>query len=152
MIITFLLNEKANARDITDRLYAQFGEHIYKPRTIQLWITEVLLGRQDVHDTIRNGRSPLDDLDAKILVILDKSLFEFESARSIAETLHAAHSIVLLHLHDSLEFRSFHLHWMPHSLTHDLHEKQIKYGYVVLPVLHAAERDEWHHLVTGDKL
>jgi hypothetical protein len=30
VIIKFLLNKIDNARDITDRLHAQFGEHIYK--------------------------------------------------------------------------------------------------------------------------
>jgi hypothetical protein len=34
---------------------------------------------------------------------------------------------VLLHLHDSIDFRSFHLCWIPHLLTHDLREKQKKY-------------------------
>jgi hypothetical protein len=88
---------------------------------VQFWITEVRLGRQDLHDEIRTGRPPLDDLDAKILAILDKS--SFESARSIAATLCVAHSTVLLYLHDSIGFRSFHLYWMPHLLTHNLREK-----------------------------
>jgi hypothetical protein len=39
----------------------------------QFWIAEVRLGRQDLHDKIRIRRSPLDDFDAKILAILDKS-------------------------------------------------------------------------------
>jgi hypothetical protein len=108
MIIKILLNEGADTRDITDRLQAQFGEYAYKLRTIQFWITEVGLGRQDLHNEIGTGRLPLDDLDAKILVILDKS--PFESARSIVETPCVAHSIVLLHLRDSIGFRSFHLH------------------------------------------
>jgi hypothetical protein len=65
-----------------DRLQAQFDKHIYKFPTIQFWIAEVWLGRQDLDDDIRIGRPPLDDLDdpddpddvdAKILTILDKS-------------------------------------------------------------------------------
>jgi uncharacterized membrane protein YpjA len=108
MILKFLLNEGADARDITDRVQAQFGEHVYKLRTVQFWITEVWLGRQDLHDEIHTERPPLDDLDAKILAILDKSLFE--SAHSITKTLRIVHSTVLLHLHDSVSFRSFHLH------------------------------------------
>jgi hypothetical protein len=74
-------------------------------------MTEIWVGRQDLHNDIHNGRLPLDDLDVKILAILDKS--PFESARSIAETLSIAHSIVLLHLH-----------WMPHLLTHNLGENE----------------------------
>jgi hypothetical protein len=34
MILKFLLNEEADVCDITDRLQAQFGEHVYKLRTI----------------------------------------------------------------------------------------------------------------------
>jgi hypothetical protein len=108
VIIKFLLNEGADARDIADRLQAQFDEHAYKLRMVQFWIAEVRLGRQDLHDEICTRTPPLDDLDTKILAILDKS--PFESACSIAETLHIAHSIMLLPLYDSIGFRSFHLH------------------------------------------
>jgi hypothetical protein len=75
---------------------------------IQFWITEVRLGRQDFRNEIRTGKLPLDNLDAKILIILDKS--PFESIYSIAEALSDAHSTMLLHLHDSIDFRSFHRH------------------------------------------
>jgi hypothetical protein len=34
MIITFLSNERADGRDIADKLQAQFGEHTYQLRTI----------------------------------------------------------------------------------------------------------------------
>jgi hypothetical protein len=122
MIIKFLLNERVDARNIADRLQAQFSKHAYKLRTIQFWITEVRLSRQDLHDEIRTGRLLLDDLDAKIVAILNK--YPFESSRSIAETLCIAHSTVLLHLHNSVDFKSFHLHWMPHMLRHDLHENE----------------------------
>jgi hypothetical protein len=149
VIITFLLNERADARDITDRLQAQFGEHAYKVRTIQFWIAEAWLGRQDFHDEIHAGRLPLDDFDVKIMAILDKS--PFESARSIAETFHVAHSTVLPHLHDFIDFRSFHLHWVPHLLMHDLREKRKEYAKAMLPFLYATEHDGWHYLMTCDE-
>jgi hypothetical protein len=85
----------------------------------------------------------------KILAILDKS--PFESACSIAEILHVAHSTILLHLYDYIGFRSFHLHWVSHLLMHDLCEKRIEYAQAMLFVLHAAERDDWNHLVIGDE-
>jgi hypothetical protein len=121
MTIKFPLNEKADIRHIVDRLQAQFDEHAYKLQTIQFWITEVQLGCQYLYDEICTWRSPLDDLDAKIMAQLDKSLFEW--ACSIVETLSIPHSTVLLHLHDSIGFRLFHLHWVPHLLTHDLGRK-----------------------------
>jgi hypothetical protein len=73
VIIRFLWNERIDANQITARLQTQFDEHVYKLGTIWFWIVEVRFGRQDIHDEIRTGRPPLDDLDAKILTILDKS-------------------------------------------------------------------------------
>jgi hypothetical protein len=150
VIIKFLLNKQADARVIAGRLQAQFGEHAYKPRMVQFWITEVWLGRQDLHDEIRIGRLPLHDLDIKIVAIWDKYLFEW--ARLIAETLRIAHSIVLLHLHDSIDFRSFHLYCVLHLLTHDLREERTEYAKAILPFLHAAECDSLYYHITGDEL
>jgi hypothetical protein len=149
VIIKFLLNERIDARDIADRLQAQFGEYSDKLRTFQFWITKARLGCQNLHDDICTGRPSLDDLDAKTLAILDKS--PFESTRSIAEILRIAHSTVLLYLHDSIGFRSFHLHWVLHLLMHDLHEKQKEYAKTMLPFVHVVKRDSWHHLMTGDE-
>jgi hypothetical protein len=69
VIIKFLWNERADARQIAARLQAQFGGRAYQLRTVEFWITEIWRGRQDVDDKIRSGRSPLDDLDGKILNI-----------------------------------------------------------------------------------
>jgi hypothetical protein len=93
VIIRFLCNREIDAREIEERLQAQFDEHIYKFLTVRFWIAEAGFGRQDFHDEIRTRRSPLDDLDAKFLAILDKS--PFEAAHSISERLLIAHSIVL---------------------------------------------------------
>jgi hypothetical protein len=74
-------------------LQEKFAEYDYRLRTVQFWITEIWRGRQYLYDEIRSGRPPLDDLDGKILAILDKS--PFESAQSIAERLLVAYSTVL---------------------------------------------------------
>jgi hypothetical protein len=54
-------------------------------------MTKIRCGRQDLHDEIRSGILPLDDLDSKIVAILDKS--PFESAHSIAERLLIAYCL-----------------------------------------------------------
>jgi hypothetical protein len=74
-------------------LQAQFIKHVYQLLTIQFWITEIRLDRRDLHDEIRARRPSLDDLDAKILAILDIS--QFKLAHSISERLIIAYSTVL---------------------------------------------------------
>jgi hypothetical protein len=149
VIIRFLWNERINTHEITRRLQAQFGEHGYAIRTVRFWIAEVPIGRQDLHDEIHTGGPPLDDLDVTILAILNKS--PFDSTRSIVETLGVSHSTMLLHLHDSIGFRSFHLHRVLHLLMHDLREKRKEYAKAIFPFLHVAKRDSWHHFVTSDE-
>jgi hypothetical protein len=149
VIIRFLWNDGIDANQITARLQAQFGEHVYKLRTVRFWIAEEGFGRQDLHDEIRTGTPPLDDLDAKIVTILDKS--PFESTCSIAERLRLGYATVLEHLYLSIGFKSFHLRWVPHLLTDDLREKRKEHANAMLPFLYAAQRDSWHNPVTGDK-
>jgi hypothetical protein len=93
---------------------------------------------------------PLDDLRSKILAILDKS--PFESSRSIAQRLAIVQSQVLRHFHESLEFNTFHLHWLSNQLTYDLRGKRNEHASAMLPFLYAVQRDDWPHLGTGNEL
>jgi hypothetical protein len=88
VIIRFLRKEGAYARQIADRLQAKLAEYSYQLRTVRFEIAEIGRGRQDLHDEIRRGRPPLDELDSKFLVILEKS--PFESSHSITEGLFIA--------------------------------------------------------------
>jgi hypothetical protein len=101
-----------------------------------------------MHDEIRSRGPRVGDLDSKILAIVDK--LPFESSRSTAERLAVVQSTVLWHLHKSRELKSFHLRCVPHQLTDDLREARKDHPGVMLPFLHAAQRDGWHHPVTGD--
>jgi DNA-binding MurR/RpiR family transcriptional regulator len=115
---------------------------------IQFWITEIRSGRQDLHDKICSGRSPLDNLDSKIVAILDKT--PFESSRSISARLNVMQSTVLRYLDKSLGFKSFHLRWVPNQLTDDLRQKRKENASAILPFSSAAKCAGWHHRVTGD--
>jgi DNA-binding transcriptional ArsR family regulator len=149
MIIKFLWNERADALQIAARVQTQFAKHGYQLRTVRFAITEIRRGSQDLHDEIRSGRHPLDDLDAEILAVLDKS--PLESFHSISERLTVSHSTVLQHLHEFIGFKSFHLHRVPHLLTVELPEKRKEFARAMLPFLSAVKRDGWHHLMTGDE-
>jgi hypothetical protein len=121
VIIKFRENKGADACQIAAILQAQFAEYDYQFQIVQFWIAETRRCRQDLHDEIRSGTSPLDDLDDKNLAIIDKS--PFEPALSIAKRVLVAYLTGLQHLHESFGFKSFHLHWVPHLLTGDLPEK-----------------------------
>jgi hypothetical protein len=120
VIIRFLWNEGVDINQITAKLQAQFGEHVYKLQMVQFWIDEVQFGRQDLHDEICTAGPPLDDLDLKILAILDKPLFKSDC--SISEKLYVGCAIVLEYLHVSIDFKSFHLRWVPYLLTNNLRQ------------------------------
>jgi hypothetical protein len=58
---------------------------------------------------------------------------------------------VLEDLHPSIGFRLFHLRRVPRLSTDDLSHKRKEYAIAMLPFLHAAERDGWHHFVIDDE-
>jgi hypothetical protein len=110
---------------------------------------EVRGGREDLHDEPRNRRRSEEHITAKIQELLNQN--PFESARSIAETLHISHSTALKHVQDDLHFQSFYLHWMRHLLTPELREQRCRFAREMILVLTAAVRDGWYRLVTGDE-
>jgi transposase len=85
VIIKFLFNKGADARQIAEGLRAQFHEDACALRTLQFWITELRRGREDLHDEPRTGRPSVENLPTKIQELLDEK--PFESARSMAEIL-----------------------------------------------------------------
>jgi hypothetical protein len=149
VIIKFLFSERCDANQIVERLEAQFREDAYSLPSIQFWIGEMKRGREDLHDAQQSGRRPIESFTAQIKVLLDEHCFV--SGRSIAETLQVSHSTVLKHLHEDLGFQSFHLRWVPHLLTPELKEQRRTDATDMITVLPSAQKDGWHHLITGDE-
>jgi hypothetical protein len=149
VIIKILFNEGADARQIAERLRAQFHEDACALPTVQFWITELRRGPEDLHDELRTGRLSGENLPTKIQELLDEN--PFESAPSTVEILQVAHSTVLKHLHEDLRFQSFHLRRVPHLLKSELREQRRADASEMIPILAAAAHDRWHHFVTGDE-
>jgi Mn-dependent DtxR family transcriptional regulator len=60
------------------------------------------------------GRPSAENLPTKIQELFDEN--PFASARPVAEILQVSHSTVLKHLHEDLQFQTFHLRSVPHLL------------------------------------
>jgi hypothetical protein len=132
-----------------ERLEAQFHKDAYSLRSVQFWIPEIKRGREGLHDAQRSGRRPIQSLIAQIKVRYDENCFV--SARSIAKTLRVSHSTGLKDLHEDSGFQSFHLRRVSHMLTSELKEQPRTYATETMVVLLSAQKDGWHHLVTGDE-
>jgi hypothetical protein len=96
-------------------------------------------------------RAPLDDIDARILPVLETELWS--SVRTIAEFLKIAASTVDLHLTTSLNMKSRHFKRIPHFLDDDadLRAKRLEGARQLLDVLQAHKRCHFRDLITGDE-
>jgi hypothetical protein len=77
-------------------------------------------GRQNLHDDSRSGRPPIDHLDAKSTVCLERE--QFSSADSLAETLDVSPATVLSRLRNLLGMKIFHLGRVPDQLIDNLRQ------------------------------
>jgi transposase len=149
VIIKFLANDGLGADEIEEKLRTQFPEEANSLCMVQFWITEVKRCREDLQDEPRSGRPHAADLERRIQEMLDHSLFE--GAQSIVETLQVSDSTALKHLRDDLGSRCFYFRWGPHLLTPELKEQRRRSAREMVPVLEAAAKDGWYHLVTRDE-
>jgi hypothetical protein len=145
----FLTNEGLDTHHILAKLQAHFGGRAQALSPLRFWIGEVRRRREDLHDQHRAGTLPFDDIDTAILRIIGKS--PFKSARCIAKSLKISLTAVLHHFHEVLEFKSFHLRWVPHLLTNDLREKRKDVAGEMIPSLEAAFQEGWRSFVTRDE-
>jgi hypothetical protein len=59
----------------------------------------------------------------------------------MAEILQVSHSAVFTHLHEDLQFQSFHLRWVPHLLMPELREQRRAHAGDMIPILPAPAHD-----------
>jgi hypothetical protein len=143
IIIKFLTDEGLDAHQILAKLQTHFRERVYALRTVRFCIER---SAEDGKTRIASGPA-LDYSDTAILRIIGKS--PFESARSIPHLPKISYSAVLDHLHEVLGFKSFHLRWVPHFLTHDLRQKRKDVAREMIPYIEAPFQDNWGTLITG---
>jgi hypothetical protein len=77
---------------------------------VQYWLHETKLYRSDLSDRPNSGRPPLEDIDARILQVLEAE--PWSSVRMIAEFFKIPASTVPLHLTTSLNMKSRHFKWV----------------------------------------
>jgi hypothetical protein len=108
VVIQFLHKEKVHPIQIHRRLTAQYGLEIYSLPSVQHRYQLFDCGRQNCYDNPRSGRPPIDHLEAKSIVCLERE--PFSSADSLTEALDVSPAIVLSRLHNSLGMKNCHLH------------------------------------------
>lgn len=149
IIIKFLHNEQVDSNEIYTRLQAQFGEDTYSLRSVQRWIQYFRLGRQKIDDEIREGRPPIDHVDANILEELSKN--PFHSVRSLCEAINCSSTTIFRHLHDSLQMKFLHFKLVPYHLSQSLREKRCELGRQQLKILQSQKRNGFKQIITGDE-
>jgi hypothetical protein len=148
VVIRFLLQEDANMDNIHRRLQAQFTDNGYSIGSVRRWCQFIRQGREDIHDDPRSGHPPTDLVDTKILSTLKRR--PFHSAYSLVEILSVSYSTILCHLLDSLGMENFHLRWVPHELTPNLHRRPSEIYGRLLPTLKQREPDSFQMFVIRD--
>jgi hypothetical protein len=106
--------------------------------------------RSDLSDRPSSGRPPLEDIDDRILQVLEAE--PWSSVRTIAEFLKISASMVHLHLTTSLDMESRHFKWVPRFLDDDdLRTKRLDGARQLLDVLQLQEKCHFRDLITGDE-
>jgi hypothetical protein len=116
---------------------------------VKYWLHEIKFHRSDLSDRPSSGRSPLEDVDARILQGLEVE--PWPSVRTIAEFLKVPASTVHLYLTSSFNMKSRHFKCVPLFLDADLTAKRLEVARQLLNVLQAQERCHFRDLIIGDE-
>jgi hypothetical protein len=109
---------------IRSRLEAHFADAAYSLRSVPRRCTTVSQGREDLQDENRSEMPPIDNLDTKILIWLERE--SFMSARSLSKVFGMRYLTVLDRLYSSLGMKPDHLRCMPYQLINHLRAKRVK--------------------------
>jgi hypothetical protein len=123
-VVNRLHRKRMRLPAIGAELAAVYHEDAFDKNRVKYWPHEIKLHRSDLSDRPNSGRSSLEDIDARILRVLEAQ--PWSSVRTIAEFLKVPASAVPFHLTTSLNMKSRHLKWVLCFLDEDLRAKQLE--------------------------
>jgi transposase len=123
-VVSYLHRKGMKLPAIVAELVAVYHEDAFDENRVKYWLHEIKLHRSDLSDQLSSGQSPLKDIDAQILQVLEAE--PWSSIRMIAEFLKIPASTMHLHLTTSLNTKSQHFKWTPRFLDDDLRVKRLE--------------------------
>jgi hypothetical protein len=103
-VLSYLYRKKMKLPAIIAELAAVHHEDAFDENKVKYWPHQMKLHGSDLSDRPSSGRSPLEDLDARILQVVEAE--PWFSVRTIAEFLKIPASTVYLHLTTSPNMKS----------------------------------------------
>jgi hypothetical protein len=103
-VVSYLHCKEMKLPVIVAELAAVYHEEEFGENRVKCRLYEIKLHRSDLGDRPSSGRPPLDDIDARILQVLEAE--PWSSIRTIAEFFKIPASAVNLHLTTSLNMNS----------------------------------------------
>jgi hypothetical protein len=148
-VVTYLHRKGMKLPAIVTELAAVDYEDVFDENRAKYWLHEMKLHHSNLSDRQSSGRPPIEDIDARILQVLEAE--PWSSVRMIAEFLKIPASTVHLHLTTSLNMKNRHFKWVPHFLDDNLRAKRLEGARQLLDVLQAQERCHFRDLITGNE-
>jgi hypothetical protein len=147
-VVSHLDREGIKLPAVVAELAAAYHEDAFDEDRVKYYLHEIKVHRSDSSDRPSSGRPPFEDIDARILQVLEAEPWSL--VRTISEFLKIPASTVRLHLTTSLNMKSRHFKWLPHFRDDDLRAKRLEGAQQFLDALQEQERCHFRDLITGD--
>jgi hypothetical protein len=148
-VVSYLHRKGMKLPAIIVELAAVYHEDAFNENRVKYWLYEIKLLRYELSDRPSSGRPLLEDIDARILQVLEAE--PWSSVRTIAAFLKIAALTVHLHRITSLHMKSRHFKRVPRFLDDDLRAKRLEGARKLLYVLQAQEKCHFRDLIKGNE-
>jgi hypothetical protein len=116
-VVSYLHRKGMKLLAIVAELAAVYHEDAFDENRVKYWLHAIKLYCSDLSDRPNSGRSPLEDIDTRIVQVLEAE--PWFSVQTIAEFLKISASTVHFNLATSFNMKSRHFKWVPHFLNDD---------------------------------